>query len=188
MTRPRTFRFKIADLFRLPSSDTRGLPGVHLVLANPQPQRLWAHPQTACHRRDRRVLGRVVPAALADQPDRPGLRARVIPPRHRAILLPKEGGVCTKPGSVQTRQRAAQELAHPAQAPLLSLACRPAGQGHPRSSDPRDRRMKRLTASDEESNRLMRGDLVLMTQTHSIRAMRVDPKPTPGAPRHIRQL
>jgi hypothetical protein len=30
---------------------------------------------------------------LADQPDRLGLRARVIPARHRAILLPKEGGV-----------------------------------------------------------------------------------------------
>ena len=44
----------------------------------------------------------------------------------------------------RTRQRPAQVLAHPAQAPLLPLARRAAGQGDPRSSDPRNRRMKEV--------------------------------------------
>ena len=43
----------------------------------------------------------------------------------------------------RTRQRPAQDLAHPAQTPLLPLARRAAGQSHPRPSDPRDRRMKK---------------------------------------------
>jgi hypothetical protein len=49
--------------------------------------------------------------------------------------------------SRRTRQRPAQNLAHPAQTPLLPVAGRATGQGHPRSSDPRDRRMKTLTGS-----------------------------------------
>ena len=40
------------------------------------------------------------------------------------------------------RQRPAQNLAHPAQTPLLPLACRAAGQGHLRPSGSRNRRMK----------------------------------------------
>src|SRR6202050_866275 len=36
----------------------------------------------------------------------------------------------------------AQDVAHPAETTLLPLACRPSRQGHPRSSGPRDRRMK----------------------------------------------
>ncbi len=36
----------------------------------------------------------------------------------------------------------AEDLAHPAQTPLLPLARRHAGQGHSRPSGPRDRRMK----------------------------------------------
>ena len=43
----------------------------------------------------------------------------------------------------RTRQRPAQDLAHPAQTPLLPLARRAAGQSHPRPSSPRDRRMKK---------------------------------------------
>ena len=37
----------------------------------------------------------------------------------------------------------AQNLAHPAQTPLLPLEGRTTGQGHPRASSPRDRRMKK---------------------------------------------
>jgi hypothetical protein len=44
----------------------------------------------------------------------------------------------------RTRQRPAQNLAHPAQTPLLPLEGRAARQGHPRTSDPRDRRMKNV--------------------------------------------
>ena len=43
----------------------------------------------------------------------------------------------------RTRQRPAQDLAHPAQTPLLPLARRATRQSHPRPSDPRDRRMKK---------------------------------------------
>ena len=39
-------------------------------------------------------------------------------------------------GSRRTRERAAQNLAHPAQAPLLPLARRPNRQSHPRPPDP----------------------------------------------------
>jgi hypothetical protein len=41
----------------------------------------------------------------------------------------------------RARQRPAQDLAHPEQAPLLPLAGRPVGQGDPRPSSPRDRRL-----------------------------------------------
>jgi hypothetical protein len=47
--------------------------------------------------------------------------------------------------SRRARQRPAQNLAHPPQTPLLPVAGRATGQGHPRSSDPRDRRMKTLS-------------------------------------------
>ena len=56
----------------------------------------------------------------------------------------------TLPLSRQTRrarQCPAQILAHLAQAPLLPLARRAAGQGHPRPADPRNRRMKTLSLS-----------------------------------------
>ena len=43
----------------------------------------------------------------------------------------------------RARQRPAQELAHPAQTPLLPVEGRAAGQSHPRPSSPRDRRMKK---------------------------------------------
>ena len=51
----------------------------------------------------------------------------------------------TRPASIprRARQRPAQDLAHPAQTPLLPMARRAAGQGHPRPSSPRDRRMKK---------------------------------------------
>jgi Helix-turn-helix of DDE superfamily endonuclease/DDE superfamily endonuclease len=45
----------------------------------------------------------------------------------------------------RTRQRPAQNLAHPAQIPLLPLAGRTARQSSPRPSNPRNRRMKRLS-------------------------------------------
>jgi hypothetical protein len=45
-------------------------------------------------------------------------------------------------GPGRTRQRPAQVLAHPAQAPLLPLARRAAGQSGPRPSGTRNRRMK----------------------------------------------
>jgi DDE superfamily endonuclease/Helix-turn-helix of DDE superfamily endonuclease len=53
---------------------------------------------------------------------------------------------CPAPRPRRTRQRPAQVLAHLAQAPLLPLARRATGQGDPRPSDPRNRRMKRLSA------------------------------------------
>ena len=43
----------------------------------------------------------------------------------------------------RARQRPAQDLAHPAQTPLLPLARRAARQSHPRPPGPRDRRMKK---------------------------------------------
>jgi hypothetical protein len=46
----------------------------------------------------------------------------------------------------RARQSPAQNLAYPAQTPLLPVEGRPVGQGHPRPSGPRDRRMKTLTA------------------------------------------
>jgi hypothetical protein len=42
-------------------------------------------------------------------------------------------------GPRRTRQRAAQDLAHPAQTPLLPVEGRATRQGHPRPSSPRDR-------------------------------------------------
>ena len=47
----------------------------------------------------------------------------------------------TQPG--RTRRRPAQDLAHPAQTPLLPLESRAARRSHPRPSNPRDRRMKK---------------------------------------------
>ena len=47
----------------------------------------------------------------------------------------------------RARERPAQDLAHPAQAPLLPLARRAARQGHPRPAGPRDRRMKKAQYS-----------------------------------------
>ena len=45
----------------------------------------------------------------------------------------------------RARERPAQDLEHPPQAPLLPLARRPARQGHPRIADPRGkRRMKKV--------------------------------------------
>src|SRR5262249_32774833 len=46
----------------------------------------------------------------------------------------------------RTRHRPAQDLAHPPQTPLLPVEGRAARQGHPRPSNPRNRRMKRFTA------------------------------------------
>src|SRR5262249_43921323 len=43
---------------------------------------------------------------------------------------------------LKTCSRPAQDLAHPAQAPLLPLARRATRQSDPRPSDPRNRRMK----------------------------------------------
>ena len=53
--------------------------------------------------------------------------------------------------SRRTRQRPAQNLAHPAQTPLLPVAGRATGQGHTRSSDPRDRRMKSVQCTVRRS-------------------------------------
>ena len=64
-------------------------------------------------------------------------------PNSRA--MPAAVAVGGRPGP-NTRQYPAQDLAHPAQAPLLPVAGRSAGQGHPGPSSPRDRRMKRLIA------------------------------------------
>jgi len=51
------------------------------------------------------------------------------------------------PGTRRARERAAQDLAYPPQAPLLPLAGRPVRQGHPRIADPRGlTRMERFTA------------------------------------------
>ena len=60
----------------------------------------------------------------------------------------KEANRAPRPATIprRARQRPAQNLAHPAQTPLLPVEGRPAGQGHPRPSGPRDRRMKTLTA------------------------------------------
>jgi len=57
----------------------------------------------------------------------------------------RQPGSCPAPGPRRARQCPAQVLAHRAQAPLLSLVRRAAGQGHPRPSDSRNRRMKTLT-------------------------------------------
>jgi hypothetical protein len=47
-------------------------------------------------------------------------------------------------GPRRTRQRPAQDLAHPAQTPLLRMAGRATGQGHSRPSNPPDQRMKNV--------------------------------------------
>ncbi len=65
-------------------------------------------------------------------------------------------GACPAPRPRRTRQRPAQILAHLAQAPQLPLARRAAGQGDPRSSDPRNQRMTTLTVPDSRS-RIARG-------------------------------
>ena len=68
-------------------------------------------------------------------------------PRTRQGRLPEGCQPRPRPATQprRARQRPAQNLAHPAQAPLLPLARRAARQGHPRPSSPRDRRMRRLT-------------------------------------------
>jgi hypothetical protein len=48
-------------------------------------------------------------------------------------------------------ERPAQELAHPAEAPLLPLEDRAAGQGHPRPSNPREHRMKNAHWPDHDN-------------------------------------
>ena len=58
-----------------------------------------------------------------------------------------EPGSRPAPRPRRARQCPAQILAHLAQAPLLPLARRSAGQGHPRPADRRNRRMKTLSLS-----------------------------------------
>ena len=67
------------------------------------------------------------------------------PPGAEQARRPERGqpGACPAAAPRRTRQRPAQILAHPAQAPLLPLACRAARQSDPRPSDPRNRRMKK---------------------------------------------
>jgi hypothetical protein len=48
-------------------------------------------------------------------------------------------------------ERPAQDLAYPAQAPLLPLEGRPDRQGHPRPPDPRNRRMKKAQSHAADS-------------------------------------
>ena len=94
-----------------------------------------------------RRAGRLGPGRAGRQGlPRRGRYPHPVPGPEQARLA--EGG---QPGSCpatrprRTRQRPAQVLAHLAQAPLLPLARRAAGQGDPRSSGPRNRRMKRLS-------------------------------------------
>ena len=84
-------------------------------------------------------------AELAAGRRRPG--ADPLPGPQQARLA--EGGQPgPRPATIprRARQRPAQNLAHPAQTSLLPVEGRPVGQGHPRPSGPRDRRMKTLTA------------------------------------------
>src|SRR6266704_5350436 len=60
-------------------------------------------------------------------------RGRTSPPRKGRQSRPRQA---TRPR--RTRQRPAQNLAHPAQTPLLPVAGRAARQSHPRPSSPRD--------------------------------------------------
>jgi hypothetical protein len=77
----------------------------------------------------------------------PGRDARESPvPGEEQAPIPER----REPGARETaltrraRERPAQDLAHPRQAPMLPLARRPARQGHPRIADPRGkRRMKK---------------------------------------------
>jgi hypothetical protein len=66
--------------------------------------------------------------------------------RNKPAAQKEATGSCPAARSRRARQRPASVLAHPAQAPLLPLESRAAGQGHPRPSGPRNRSMKTLTA------------------------------------------
>lgn len=66
--------------------------------------------------------------------------------------------------SRRNRQRPAQDLAHPAQTPLLSVARRPARQNHPRPSSPRDRRMKTSTDPGTRLSKLISHRCVLRSR------------------------
>ena len=57
----------------------------------------------------------------------------------------RQPGSCPAARAGRARQRPAQVLAHPAQAPLLPLESRAPGQGDPRPADPGDERMNKLT-------------------------------------------
>jgi hypothetical protein len=65
----------------------------------------------------------------------PGAKQASLPERRQPSSRPA-------PQPRRTRQRPAQNLAHPAQTPLLPLEGRAARQGHSRTSGPRGRRMK----------------------------------------------
>ena len=70
----------------------------------------------------------------------PGQRAREDPvPRKEQAGIPETGQPRARetPRARRARQRPAQDLANPPQAPLLPLARRPTRQGHPRFAAPR---------------------------------------------------
>ena len=132
------FPAQLPDLGRFGVRDPGCLSLVDLGLADPLAQRLRAHPQPARDRRDRRPLRRVVPGVLADQPDRLGLRARLVPGAwHRVIILPAEGGahetrVSSKRLSLCARWRSGAVMSPAAQ---IRISCRTgsraAGGGEP---------------------------------------------------------
>jgi len=128
------------------------------VIASPGGDILWVsgplpgavHDLTAA-----RIWGllRELAAAGGDRAGRQGLPRRrrpgadPLPGPHQARLA-ETGQPGPRPATIprRARRRPAQNLAHPAQTPLLPGAGRPAGQGHPRPSGPPDPRMKTLTA------------------------------------------
>ena len=86
-------------------------------------------------------------AVLADKGPHRCWRPRARPVRGQEQARLAEGrqpGSCPATRSGRPRQRPAQVLAHLAQASLLPLAGWPAGQSHPCSSGPRNRRMKKV--------------------------------------------
>ena len=74
--------------------------------------------------------------------------------RNKSASQGGQPGSCPAARPRRTRQCPAQVLAHPAQAPLLPLARRAAGQGDPRPANPRNRRMKRLIEPISPQRRL----------------------------------
>jgi DDE superfamily endonuclease/Helix-turn-helix of DDE superfamily endonuclease len=120
------------------------------VIASPGGDILWVSGALAGAVHDKRaewirgVLAELEAAGLVVLADK-GSEYAKIPYRGRNKAgIPESGQPRPRetPRTRRTRERAAQELAHPPQAAPLSLACRTTGQSHPCAGDPR--RIRRL--------------------------------------------
>ena len=71
------------------------------------------------------------------------------PKLRKMVRDARKAGPCKAPLTKRARERPAQDLAHPPQAPLLPLACRTTRQGHSRFAGPRGRScMKKVSVFD----------------------------------------